>query len=1142
MNALRRARFAASVRVIKDLRTEEDLRYLLERLPPWITTADWERGDSVQVLLSILWPAINSTVCAILRRELEERVQESSDFGHIAFSRLSFGKHPPVVVGIKAVPLHGEDLLAMVVDVDIRWAGEPDVALHLTKLGGASLGLSNVHLAGIVRLVFSPITEDPPFLRHMAVSLLNRPYVDFSVRALGGPDLMALPAISSWLQSVVLGLADKAIVWPKEVGIPLAPRPASEAKEEAAAEAAAMSKVPPMGILVVEILSADIEPRRSTFLGRIKAPSPRVSLVLPEASGPDGADEGVMQAGLTAVQGKTLSPEWNSQFHFVVSRPTQQLRLLVSHKRMDLLGADMPLGLADLPIEDILADYHAMQDEQKEAECVILDALQDAIAVGDKKEEQSATHNVGNAADENGMVTPPRKINDIRIGKNNNNNTQRQRTPSLSISPSLFLNGNNDSTHTNNASGSSPECYDDADDSGFDSASSSPVRSRSLSPSLSINSGRWASPATSFSVPAEIYHQRNGAIDSKGGGGGPPSMTVRTRSVQVHWPDSITQAMEASGAVNTSTFGPSKDELPPVGLGVALATTPGSSLHQQPHWGPAQTFTSCRAASGIHTTPPTSLKYLGASHKSSLRPSSSRKLPSIHTKVDGNGHSIECEGCDDATEEPPASWVSPDGIWISIPAARSVTMAGMVSNAVDTRNSNTGGDGLSRMASNINDQGQPGWLKSIQSMVFGINREYDNVVADHEDVDDVMAVRSKKRQDQQGGNNSSSGGEERSTAGHEDDGATSGINSAGLSKTAGRVRLVVQWLPVATADVVAAAAAAVAAAEAEAVELKREKRRKKKRSKHLSEDDSATDAAAAAAIENELDKKAKASGGYIGAGALGSLDDEQQEDNISTTPSSLPSLPSSEVVKALSFKASSIASTPRPTSDTGPLTNLEISGNRNYSAGNGSSNGVPPTAINPVLSPGPAPRSVLSQPGILAIRVTFTKLDYGDSPGNPILALSIGSNAVAPMSSVAAAAAAAAVSPPERMICMDCQAGSRPGLLHWGRVFHLPVWDPLASRAILELGDAKSTWKLSTYGGQLYALDACANFDGDVSVEAAALIPLKDVVTKGVVRGSWRLREARGRRGATAAVGPGGEHEQLDVGRVALVMAWFPLA
>ena len=118
---------------------------------------------------------------------------------------------------------------------------------------------------------------------------------------------MSLPAISSWLHSVVLNLADMAIVWPKEVSVPLVPPSSSEAAEMAVAEAAAL--MPPLGVLVVRVVSADIAPRRSTFLGRLKLPSPRVSLVLPEATGVNGMEAGVMQAGLTAVKNKTLIPE-----------------------------------------------------------------------------------------------------------------------------------------------------------------------------------------------------------------------------------------------------------------------------------------------------------------------------------------------------------------------------------------------------------------------------------------------------------------------------------------------------------------------------------------------------------------------------------------------------------------------------------------------------------------------------------------------------------------------------------------------------------------------------------------------------------------------------------------------------------------
>jgi len=116
---------------------------------------------------------------------------------------------------------------------------------------------------------------------------------------------------------------------------------------------------------------------------------------------------------------------------------------------------------------------------------------------------------------------------------------------------------------------------------------------------------------------------------------------------------------------------------------------------------------------------------------------------------------------------------------------------------------------------------------------------------------------------------------------------------------------------------------------------------------------------------------------------------------------------------------------------------------------------------------------------------------------------------------------------------MECEAGGRPGLLHWGRVFHLPVWDASSVKACLELGDAASSLKLSSYGTELYTLDACVAFESGVSVEARASIPLKDVISRGVVRGTWRLREAR-----VAGVA---ESELLDVGRVAMLMAWYPL-
>ena len=347
LTALRRAKFAASVRVVKDLKRAEDLRYLLGQLPPWISSPEWEAGKPAQELLGLLWPALNSTICLALKNVIEDRMQSSVEYGHIKFSRFSLGRNPPVICGIKAVPLHEEDLLALVVDLDVRWAGEPDVVLRLTKISRATLGLKNLQISAMVRLVFSPIIEDPPFLQRMTVSLLNKPLIDFNLRVLGGPDIMSLPAISSWLHAAILNVTDRFLVWPKEVSVPLVPN--LRQKNKALAMSAAQAWSAPLGVIVVKIEEARLQKRRSTFLGRYKLPNPRIAMITPKDD-----NDGVAQMTLTSVKEKTLTPSWKHSRAFVVGSENQPLRFLLSHRRVEnFFGADMPLGSAEIDIRDL---------------------------------------------------------------------------------------------------------------------------------------------------------------------------------------------------------------------------------------------------------------------------------------------------------------------------------------------------------------------------------------------------------------------------------------------------------------------------------------------------------------------------------------------------------------------------------------------------------------------------------------------------------------------------------------------------------------------------------------------------------------------------------------------------------------------
>lgn len=837
-----RARFAATVRLVKDLRSEDDIRFLLGCLPPWVTAPEWERGETVQVLIGLLWPAINSTVCSLLKRELEERIQENSDFGHITFSRLSFGKHPPAVVGIKAVPLHGEDLLAMVVDLDVRWAGEPDVVLHLTKLRGASLGLSGVQLSAIVRLVFSPITENPPFLSRMTVSFLQRPYVDFSVRALGGPDLMTLPAISTWLRSVVLNLADRAIVWPKEVGVPLVP-PSHNNRDDDASSLGGPPLPPPLGVLTVKVVTANIQPRRSTFLGRIKLPNPRVALLMPPTlTSGETVEAGVIQAGLTGVKHKTLHPSWQQEFYFVISDMSQSLCLLLSHRRTELLFTDMPLGITELGAGQLL---RAASPREDYSDC------------SDHSEFASATSSV--------TSTPRRSVG----------------------------------------------------------------RSASMRPLVS-----WASPVT------------------------PHLSGLQDVSIM---------SQDCSGQSIQSPFTPQKVSV--VWSRAASSPLPKLVTQQQSMGEP------------VAVTNPESKRIVLEQITSVVTP----QKPVCLTKDE--------------------RWFVPQGVWVEVPVTDSVTMSGMVSNAVKPRASHkkSSNDVFGRplqMSQSEEDDGEEseGWFQSLSSLLLGQFPRGDILHSDEGDgAGDDAKVRGQHAQ-----TTASKSQGTRSARQHLHD------TSMSMAETsAGKIKLVLRWNPVCPSQ------------------------------------------------------------------------------NVDCNSTHGSAGPGDKVTKSTS---------------------------------------------DPDLK-----KESTTASGVLAIRVSYTKLDYGDSPNNPILALSIGSTG----SSMAGTGGPLATLPQvgSRTVSMDAQGGGRPGLLHWGKVFYLPVWNVNSARARLELGEAASLFKLSSYGPDLYSLDACHDFYADVDVKAAAWIPLKDVVSRGFVRGTWRLRESRIVDGVSVV----SEDDRLDIGRAAVVMAWFPL-
>jgi hypothetical protein len=214
-----------------------------------------------------------------------------------------------------------------VIDAEVQWAGAPDIVLQLSQLaGGTALALSVVQVGrcalhaarcalrpetlapeaylrpllpqfrALLRVTV-PVSEDPPYVRRIALCLLDRPYLDFDLRALGAADIMSLPAVSGWLRSTVGALALDRLVAPAQLAFQLALPGGGEGVDGGA------PLPPPLGLLTLEVVGAEelghrwVRPASGRFLngceGRLRASgSGRAVVALGVVGGPPGLPAG----------------------------------------------------------------------------------------------------------------------------------------------------------------------------------------------------------------------------------------------------------------------------------------------------------------------------------------------------------------------------------------------------------------------------------------------------------------------------------------------------------------------------------------------------------------------------------------------------------------------------------------------------------------------------------------------------------------------------------------------------------------------------------------------------------------------------------------------------------------------------------
>jgi hypothetical protein len=224
-----------------------DVHRILGELPPWVADSAFQkvRGKEKRVMqptrlpshplgqaswindfVRQLWPYIDKAVADIVHAQVKEQLEKLGSlkkFGIAEVGLQHFSLGPaPMLGGIKLWPADVSPPSAVCMDVDLRVSGADSNALaHVKLLVGSPLviQLAALQLRAVVRICFRQLGAKLPPFGAVTVSLLGKPFLDFSLTALSG-DLMAIPGLETAVSAgVTKGVS--SMLWPQRLVVPL---------------------------------------------------------------------------------------------------------------------------------------------------------------------------------------------------------------------------------------------------------------------------------------------------------------------------------------------------------------------------------------------------------------------------------------------------------------------------------------------------------------------------------------------------------------------------------------------------------------------------------------------------------------------------------------------------------------------------------------------------------------------------------------------------------------------------------------------------------------------------------------------------------------------------------------------------------
>ncbi|XP_031379209.1 synaptotagmin-3-like isoform X2 [Punica granatum] len=320
------------IRPIHELDTSS-LLDLWPEVPLWAKHPDCDRTDWLNKFLSDMWPYLDKAICNMIRSTAEPMFAEyigKYQIKSVYFDSLTLGTLPPTFHGIK---VHESNENELVLEPAVRWAGNPNITLVLKVLSlQIKLQLVDVQVFAAPRIVFKPLVPTFPCFSSIAVSLLEKPQIDFGLNLMKA-DVMAIPGLYHYVQETIRKQVAGFYLWPQTLEIPILDSSVGATKK-------------PVGILHVKVVRA-IELLKMDFLG---ASDPYVKLSLSGERIP---------AKRTSVKMRTLNPVWNENFKLTVKDLQSQVLELRVYD-WEKIGPHDKLGMQVVPLR-LLSPHEAKE-------------------------------------------------------------------------------------------------------------------------------------------------------------------------------------------------------------------------------------------------------------------------------------------------------------------------------------------------------------------------------------------------------------------------------------------------------------------------------------------------------------------------------------------------------------------------------------------------------------------------------------------------------------------------------------------------------------------------------------------------------------------------------------------------------------